>query len=291
MVELGTAFNQMAGQIAEREERLKELDRLKSEFVSSVSHELRTPLTTIKTLTRLLQRGGQTEEERREYLETIAAECDRQIDLVLNLLDLSRIEAGAFKVALARTSVEEIISACVRIEQHAAEARGLSLRAEPPAADLPHVSDRRRGLAPRPVQPDRERHQVHARRRAHHRSVRQRADESEVAITVADTGCGILPEDVPHVFEKFYRGRPAKVSHGATPGEDVLTTTKRPGVGLGLYLAHSIVEQLGGRISVENAEPRGTVFTVYLPPGAALKGQEVSGPEEEKQNAEAFARG
>ncbi|HLL73193.1 MAG TPA: histidine kinase dimerization/phospho-acceptor domain-containing protein, partial [Pyrinomonadaceae bacterium] len=87
--ELGAAFNRMAAAVAEREERLKELDRLKSEFVSSVSHELRTPLTTIKTLTRVLQRGRLSDEEQREYLETIAAECDRQIDLVLNLLDLS----------------------------------------------------------------------------------------------------------------------------------------------------------------------------------------------------------
>ncbi|HWT03942.1 MAG TPA: ATP-binding protein [Pyrinomonadaceae bacterium] len=289
MIELGTAFNQMAGQIAEREERLKELDRLKSEFVSSVSHELRTPLTTIKTLTRLLQRGGQTEEEQREYLETIAAECDRQIDLVLNLLDLSRIEAGAFKVTLARVNVEEVISACARVEQHAAEARGLGLLIDPPAEGLPDLLTD--GGALRRVlcslienaikyTPEGGRIILSAKH----------ADESEVAITVADTGCGILPEDAPHVFEKFYRGRPAAVPHGESPGETI-DYNEASGVGLGLYLAHSIVEQLGGRISVENTAPRGTVFTVYLPAWRGVEGRGASRPEEEKQNAEAFARG
>lgn len=288
MVELGVAFNEMAGQIAEREERLKELDRLKSEFVSSVSHELRTPLTTIKTLTRLLQRGGQTEEERREYLETINAECDRQIDLVLNLLDLSRIEAGAFKVSRSPTSVEELISACVRIEKHTAEARGQSLVAEPLIGELPPaLTD---GGALRRVlcslienaikyTPEGGRITVGAHRQA----------ASEVAITVADTGCGILPEDVPHVFEKFYRGRPAGISTEASL-EELPDYSEAPGVGLGLYLAHSIVEQLGGRITVENIDPRGTVFTIYLPVWPANEGQDERAPEEETQNVETIAR-
>ena len=85
LARLGADFNAMAEQIEERERRLNELDRLKSEFVSNASHELRTPLTTIKALTRLLLRGGLDETKQREYLETIAVECDRQIDLVLNL--------------------------------------------------------------------------------------------------------------------------------------------------------------------------------------------------------------
>jgi HAMP domain-containing protein len=98
--ELGRTFNKMAQQIKEREERLTELDRLKSEFVSRVSHELRTPLTTINTLTHVLRYSQISDEERREYLDTIAAECDRQIDLVTNVLDLSRVESGAGKVDL-----------------------------------------------------------------------------------------------------------------------------------------------------------------------------------------------
>jgi signal transduction histidine kinase len=216
--ELGASFNLMAEQIAEREERLKELDRLKSEFVSSVSHELRTPLTTIKTLTRLLQRGGQSEEERQEYLETIAAECDRQIDLVLNLLDLSRIEAGAFEVRRVPTSVEEVIRACARIEGHAAEARGQTLAAELPAAELPPVltdaGALRRvlcGLVENAIKytPEGGRITLGARQ----------AGDGGVAITVTDTGAGILPEDMPLVFEKFFRGRPAAAAEGVSASE------------------------------------------------------------------------
>jgi signal transduction histidine kinase len=288
LVEMGAAFNQMAGQIAEREERLKELDRLKSEFVSSVSHELRTPLTTIKTLTRLLQRGGQTEAERREYLETIAAECDRQIDLVLNLLDLSRIEAGAFKVSRSRTKVEELIHACVRIEKHAAEASGQSLVTEPLINELPPVLTD--GTALRRVlcslienaikyTPEGGRITVGA----------ERAGDDEVAIKVADTGCGILLEDVPHVFEKFYRGRPAVTSPEVSP-EALPGYNEESGLGLGLYLVHSIVEQLGGRIRVENRAPRGTVFSLYLP---VWRGDDEGQGErtftEEKHEGEAFA--
>ena len=84
--DLRKSFNSMAALIEARETRLLELDRLKSDFVSGVSHEMRTPLTTIKTLARVLRSGKVTDSEREEFLETINAECDRQIDLVLNLL-------------------------------------------------------------------------------------------------------------------------------------------------------------------------------------------------------------
>ena len=283
--ELGTVFNTMAEQIGEREERLKELDRLKSEFVSSVSHELRTPLTTIKTLTRVLQRGGQTESERQEYLETIAAECDRQIDLVLNLLDLSRIEAGAYKVSLSRVNVAEVISTCLLTEQHATEVRGQSL-----------TSDLSDGL------PDALADQVALRRvlcslienaikytpDGGHITVRAKRTEAHgVAISVEDNGCGINPEDVSHVFEKFYRGRPAADDgqSNAFPDE----CAEAPGVGLGLYLTRTIVEHLGGRITVENNADGGATFTIFLP---AWTGEdETVLVREEKRDVEAFVGG
>jgi len=130
--DLGSAFNTMATQIAEREERLKELDRLKSEFVSSVSHELKTPLTTIKLLAHLLQRTDLTEEEKLDYAKTIAIECDRQIDFVGNLLDLSRIESGAYKLRKTRVDTRELIRSCVEVERHRAESLGLTLTTNVP---------------------------------------------------------------------------------------------------------------------------------------------------------------
>jgi len=125
--DLGIAFNTMASQIAEREVRLTELDRLKSEFVSSVSHELKTPLTTIKLLAHLLQRNDVAEEEKLDYSRTIAVECDRQIDFVGNLLDLSRIESRAYELRQTRVDVRELIDSCVSVERHRAESLGLTL--------------------------------------------------------------------------------------------------------------------------------------------------------------------
>jgi len=102
-----TAALLWTARLEKKAKRLDELDHLKSEFVSRVSHELRTPLTTIKALTRLLLRGEVSEEKRREYLETISIECDRQIDLVLNLLDLSRIEGGVFRLSVERVEAAD----------------------------------------------------------------------------------------------------------------------------------------------------------------------------------------
>ena len=159
--ELGAAFNEMAQRIETRTLRLAELDRLKSEFVGGVSHELRTPLTTIKTLTRVLLRGGESKEERREYLETIAAECDRQIDLVLNLLDLSRIEAGAFNLSRTRVDVAEIVRNCAVIERHAAEIRSHDLCVDLPDESIIRLC-RHECAAADSLWPGGKRYQVHA---------------------------------------------------------------------------------------------------------------------------------
>jgi signal transduction histidine kinase len=137
--ELGMTFNQMAEEIAEREEELKALDRLKSEFVSSVSHELRTPLTTIKTLTRVLQINKISAAEREEFLETIASECDRQIDFVQTLLDLSRIESGAYKISLRPVEVETVLRETIEAHWKTADSRRLSLKFMQPKDDLPPV--------------------------------------------------------------------------------------------------------------------------------------------------------
>ena len=252
--DLGNAFNTMATQIAEREERLTELDRLKSEFVSSVSHELKTPLTTIKLLAHVLQRRDVAEEEKLDYSKTIAIECDRQIDFVGNLLDLSRIESGAYKLRKTSVNVREVISSCVNVERPRAESLGLTLTTDIPA-DLSAVSGdfealRRviRGLIDNAIKYTPEGGRI---------TVSAREIENGMAISVSDTGKGIPETDLPHIFSKFYR----VIEEGASDSSG----TAAPGVGLGLYLAQHIVSQMEGQIDVESKQGVGTTFIVTLP--------------------------
>lgn len=228
--ELGAAFNLMAMQIKEREERLTELDRLKSEFVSSVSHELRTPLTTIKTLTHVLQRTRPSDEERGEYLETIAAECDRQSDLVTNLLDLSRIESGAYKLELGQIDAVEIVSTCARLEKHVADTHRQILRAELPETSVGVVANRatlRRILCT-----------------LIENAIKYTPDfgeitlavlgaGNEIGICIKDNGCGISKEDLPHIFERFFQGRMSPPAPGQEFLEETSGGREQPGVGLG----------------------------------------------------------
>jgi PAS domain S-box-containing protein len=98
-------------------------DRAKDEFLQLISHEFRTPLTTIKTLARIMEKGGETPAERQEYLETIAAECDRQIDMILNLLDVARVEEGSIDLRSEKVDVNRLLASCEKIERHAANER------------------------------------------------------------------------------------------------------------------------------------------------------------------------
>ncbi len=255
--DLGAAFNTMATQIAEREERLTELDRLKSEFVSSVSHELKTPLTTIKLLAHLLQRDDIAEEDKLDYSRTIAIECDRQIDFVGNLLDLSRIESGAYKLRRTRVDVGKLISSCVDIERYRAESLGLMLSTNLPP-HLPAVSGdfealRRviRSLIDNAIKYTPEGGRI---------TVSAQDIDNTVTISVSDTGNGIAESELPHIFEKFFRADSrAEDSIKGSPA------TAGAGVGLGLYLAQHIVAQLNGRITVKSQQGVGTTFNVSLP--------------------------
>jgi signal transduction histidine kinase len=255
--DLANAFNSMAKRIEEREERLTELDQLKTEFVSSVSHELKTPLTTIKILAHLLQQSGLSDAEKVDYLKTIAMECDRQIDFVGNLLDLSRIESGGYKLRKAPVDVSELIASCAEVERHRVESVGLNLSTDVPVG-LP------------PVQGDFEALRRVLRGLIDNASkytpgggeivMSARLSGDQLAISIEDNGQGISAADMPHVFEKFYRARPENLElDESVPG------TAAPGVGLGLYLARHIVSQLDGQVTVESKQGRGTIFTVFLP--------------------------
>lgn len=264
--ELGTTFNRMAQEIKQREERLAELDRLKSEFVSSVSHELRTPLTTISTLTHVLRHAPTSEAERHEYLETIAAECDRQTDLVTNLLDLSRIEAGVYNVELGPVDAGQVVQNCLRMIRHTAETHHHDITADLPESPITVLADNltlRRAVCT--IAENAVKYTPHGGTIV----LGVKAIGQEGCIYIKDNGYGISPTDLPHIFERFYQGR--------STNADV-----ERGVGLGLYLVRGLVEQLGGRISVKSEVGSGSTFTICLPKCA----DESPGVAEEKNDDE-----
>ncbi|HKO95670.1 MAG TPA: sensor histidine kinase [Pyrinomonadaceae bacterium] len=264
MSRLGMNFNAMAERLQKREARFAELDRLKSEFVSTVSHELRTPLTTIKALTRLLMREGLEETKRREYIETISVECDRQIDFVLNLLDLSRIEGGVLRVTHERVEVDQVIASVLKSESRSAEKRRHELRVEtqpdvpPVCADPKELRRVLSNIVENAIKytPDGGRIILSASE-----------EDSHVTISVTDNGRGIPAEDMPILFDKFHRGRPAPHSAAMAEGTtnaEFLEDADVSGVGLGLYLARNVMERMGGRISVDSKVGRGSTFKLHL---------------------------
>lgn len=239
--------------------------RVKDEFIAAVSHELRTPLTTIKTLTRLMLRKDPTEAERREYLEDIALECERQIDFVHNLLDMSRIKAGGVQITLSRVNAEAVLRECQNIVRVNAEHRGHTLTLEV-AEDLPpvraeHNALRRAicALVENSVKYTSDGGQISL-------SAHRDPDDNEAVLQVTDNGPGIRAEDLPQIFDRFYRGHLKRKND--KEGRIL------PGVGLGLYLARELIESMGGTITVDSKVGEGSTFKVRIPLWSETAGYE-----------------
>lgn len=269
--ELGQNFNQMADEIAKREKDLKTLDRMKSEFVGNVSHELRTPLTTIKTLVNVLQRSDVNEADRTEHLQTIAEECDRQISFVQNLLDLSRLESPNVMSSPIPVDIGEIINEVVAAHRHSAKERDVTLAIDLPRSQMTRamadVQTLRRAIS------NLVENAIKYTGRCGNVLVSAKLQNGNVALSVTDTGCGIVSEDLPHIFEKFFRGKPlagqarAEIENQPESDERLSYIEHVPGVGLGLYVVRNLVEKIGGEISAESPVDntgRGTRITVIL---------------------------
>ncbi len=279
-------------EIARRE--AEAANRAKDEFLQLISHEFRTPLTTIKTLARIMQDDGDSPEERHEYLETIAAECDRQIDMILNLLDVTRIEEGSIDLRSEPVDVNRLLRSCDKIERHAANARGQIFKVDYDER-LPHARGDEKAIrralcsiienaikytpfggmislstelfnrALDKTTSTTIRETSGAAVATKTATVKNHSVD-EIAISISDTGRGIHSEDIPHLFQKFYRGRKNVPHDHTTDGtpDDAMGRAETPGVGLGLYLAKRLITELGGRIEVESEVGRGSRFTVYF---------------------------
>jgi signal transduction histidine kinase len=231
-------------ELAQANERLEELDRLKSKFVSDVSHELRTPVAVLKLHAELLEHGRP--EKREQYVKVIGEQADRQAQLVEDILNLSRLELGADKVQFAPVALNTLVSQIVEAHQPAVEAAGLTLTFMPDP-DLPPVRGEYNQLA-----------QVITNLIANainympagRVQVSTGLKDRQVVVEVRDTGMGIASEDLPHLFERFYRGQ---------------RTQHIRGTGLGLAIVKEIVDLHGGSIEVESEVGVGSTFRVCLP--------------------------
>jgi two-component system NtrC family sensor kinase len=226
---------------------LKELDRIKSEFVTTVSHDLRSPLTAILGYVELIERAGPTTSQQDEFISRIKISVEQITNLVSDLLDLGRIEAG-----LDSTHEETPISVLARYAVESmrvpAKAKGLSLEMEV-EDDLPMVNGdpiRLRQMIGNLLE-----NAVKYTPSGGQVCLEANSEDSQIILRVLDDGPGIPPSDQPYLFDKFYRASniPADV----------------PGTGLGLSIVKSIVDHHNGRIWVDSQIGEGTVFTVVLP--------------------------
>jgi PAS domain S-box-containing protein len=247
--------NRLLGAITLLEDitHLREIDRLKSEFIATASHELRTPLTSVQMGVHLLLEGalGELTDKQNEVLQACRQDCERLDKLMRDLLDLSRIEAGESQPQLATVSARDLLTTAVKELRPQVEAKGLEVRVEVPV-DLPSVKVDRlqieRVIGNLVINALRHTKQGGIRISAEHR-------DGNVAVSVCDTGSGIPTEYLPHIFDKFVQ----------VPDEPT------GGAGLGLTISKSIVEAHGGQISVQSEVGRGTTFTFTLPLATAAE--------------------
>jgi PAS domain S-box-containing protein len=235
-----------------------EVDRMKSEFVSSVSHELRTPMTSIKGYIDLLYSGmaGPISEEQKRFLEVVRANADRLTLLLNDLLDISRIETGRLKLSIESIDVRDIVDLVVSNHRPEADKRQQSLinTVEGPLPLVCADPDRTTQILTNLVS-----NAIYYTPVGGTVTVGAEAAEDFVNIYVRDTGVGIREEDKAKLFTRFFRA-------------DTPLVQARSGTGLGLAIVKSIVELHGGQIWFDSTYGQGSTFSFSLP----LADQQVS---------------
>src|SRR5688572_11350196 len=248
--ELAIQFNTMADRLEESVE-ISRRDRDRSrDFLADVSHELRTPLAALRTINQLLmETAGDDPVARAEFLESSAGQIERLDWLAQNLLELSKLDSGLVLLDLRPDDLRAAVESAAHQHDSTAARRGVHV-----TVDLPDAPIRIRHDPPRIGQ-------VVANLVGNAIKFTPRGGSVRVAVVptddgaridVTDTGVGIDPSELPHIFERFYRGSRANEARGS-------------GSGLGLAIVRSIVDMHGGTVEVETGPDRGSRFTVHLP--------------------------
>ncbi len=227
----------------------KELDSMKSEFVATVSHDLRSPLTLMRGYATMLEMVGELNEQQQGYVKKIISGVENMSRLVNNLLDLGRIDLGV-GLQVEQVSVLDIIERVTSALQLQASQKNIELSVEL-SKDMPHAVEADQALLHQAVYnlvenaikytPENGRVSLHTS-----------SPPGYLVFTISDSGIGIATDDLPRLFEKFYRGkqREARAQHGS---------------GLGLAIVNSIAESHGGRVWVDSLLGQGSTFHLQIP--------------------------
>lgn len=243
-------FLQIASNLNQMAESLKQMEEMRQEFISNVSHEIQSPLTSIQGFAQALKDGGLSEEVRQRYLSTIEAESRRLSRLSENLLRLSSLDSKAHAPAPKSYRLDSQIRHVVLAAEPQWTAKSLDVSAELDelivSADEDMLNQVWTNLAHNAVKFTPPGGQIR---------IELRRTEGRLLVRFSDSGIGISAEDQPFVFDRFYKADRAR-SHSDASG----------GSGLGLAITKTIVELHGGRIEVQSEGlGRGSCFTVTLP--------------------------
>jgi two-component system phosphate regulon sensor histidine kinase PhoR len=231
---------------------LRRLERIRQDFVANVSHELKTPLASIKAYTEtLLDWALQDENVNVRFLKRIEEQADRLNQLILDLLSLARLESGQEVFEHRPLALAPMVNSCIESHRGRAEARGLHL-----SLDLGPLDDETLIMADeealREILDNLIDNAIKYTPEGGSVSVACRFEGEMVALEVADTGIGIPRDDLPRVFERFYR-------------VDKARSRELGGTGLGLSIVKHLVQSLGGQVTVDSRLGAGSQFTVALP--------------------------
>jgi len=225
----------------------KELDRIKSDFVSTVSHDLRSPLTAILGYIELLERVGPINDKQRTFIQRVQMSVRNITELINDLLDLGRIESG-FDESKVSLSVTNVVKYSVESLKDRILENDIKLTLDAPK-DLPQIIGDSVRL--RQVVDNLLGNALRYTQKGGKIDVVLREENEQIIFQVCDDGVGIPAADRPHIFEKFYRA--------SNVVDDI------SGSGLGLAIVKTIVENHNGRIWVDSTEGEGSTFTIVLP--------------------------
>lgn len=248
---LGAAFNEMAAALESAQKQRAETEQARRALFAAISHDLRTPLSTMQAMVEAMVDGVVTDPETSaRYLHNIRSEVGRLSSLIDDLFELTTIDSGELRLHLESLRVEDVVAESIDAFRPQAERAGVRIAFEP-------------GNGTRPVSVDPKRLtrvlynllQNALRHTPADGSIVLRTIPARdgVQVEVQDTGEGIPPKDLPHVFDTFYRGEASRLR------------AKGSGSGLGLSIARGIVEAHGGRIWVTSSEGAGSTFAFVLP--------------------------